>query len=72
MTIHGLTGHNLSFSVSIRKDIRDFHYQCNLDAMNVYNKSIDVLLSKGLFDSPLVLLFQIQMNSFPMLVMQLI
>ncbi|AIE59773.1 DUF3231 family protein [Bacillus methanolicus] len=52
MTIHGLTGHNLSFSVSIRKDIRDFHYQCNLDAMNVYNKSIDVLLSKGLFDSP--------------------
>jgi hypothetical protein len=52
MTIHGLFGHNLSFSVSIRKDIRDFHYQCNLDAMDVYNQSIEVLLSKGLYDKP--------------------
>jgi hypothetical protein len=52
MTIHGLFGHNLSFSVSIRKDIRDFLYQCNLDAMDVYNKSIEVLLTKGLYDNP--------------------
>jgi hypothetical protein len=52
MTLHGLTGHNLSFSVSIRKDIRDFYYQCNLDAMNVYNQSIEVLLSKRLYDKP--------------------
>lgn len=50
MTIHGLSGHSMSFSSSIRKDIRDLYYQCNMDAMDVYNRSIDILLSKGLYE----------------------
>ncbi|MGR6342046.1 DUF3231 family protein [Priestia megaterium] len=50
MTIHGLSGYGMSFSGSVRKDIRDHYYQCNIDAMDVYNKSIDILLSKGIYE----------------------
>jgi len=50
MTIHGLSGHGISFSGSARKDIRDHYYQCNIDAMNVYNKSVDILLAKGIYE----------------------
>jgi len=56
MTIHGLSGHGMSFSGSVRKDIRDHYYQCNIDAMDVYNKSIDILLSKGIYErDPIIL-----------------
>ncbi|MFS2174330.1 DUF3231 family protein, partial [Priestia megaterium] len=30
------------------RDIRNFYVQCINDAMNVYNKSVDVLKAKGL------------------------
>lgn len=43
----GLSGLSLSFSVSARRDIRDYYYQCNIEAMDLYNKIMDVLLSKG-------------------------
>ena len=36
--------------VLVRKDIRDHYYQCNIDAMDVYNRSIDILLSKGIYE----------------------
>ncbi len=52
MTMHGAQGYTLAFSLSIRKDIRDFYYQCNLDTMNLYNKAIEVSLSKNLFEMP--------------------
>ncbi|MEK5521919.1 DUF3231 family protein [Heyndrickxia sp. FSL W8-0423] len=52
MTMHGSQAYNLAFSVSIRKDIRDFYYQCNLDTMDLYNKSFDVMQSKQLYDKP--------------------
>ncbi|UMZ36133.1 DUF3231 family protein [Priestia megaterium] len=49
MTMHGLAGYSISFSVSARKDIRDHYFQCNIDAMEIYNKSIEILLSKGIY-----------------------
>jgi hypothetical protein len=49
MTMHGLAGYTMSFSVSARKDIRDHFYQCNIDTMDLYNKSIEILLSKGIY-----------------------
>lgn len=49
MTMHGLAGYSISFSVSTRKDIRDHYFQCNIDAMGIYNKSIEILLSKGIY-----------------------
>ena len=48
----GLSGYSLSLSVSVRKDIRDYYYQCNIEAMDVYNQIVDILLSKGLYDPP--------------------
>ncbi|WP_462408589.1 DUF3231 family protein [Neobacillus sp. Marseille-QA0830] len=52
MTQHGSQSYSLAFSVSIRKDIRDFYYQCNLDTMNLYNKSLDLLIAKNWFVKP--------------------
>ncbi|MBE2973193.1 DUF3231 family protein [Priestia megaterium] len=49
MTMHGLAGYSISFSVSAREDIRDHYYQCNIDAMDLYNKSIEILISKGIY-----------------------
>nr|WP_280168891.1 DUF3231 family protein [Priestia megaterium]MDH3159661.1 DUF3231 family protein [Priestia megaterium] len=46
MTIHGLSGYGISFSVSVRRDIRDYYHKCNLDAMEIYNRSLDLLLAK--------------------------
>ena len=48
----GLLAYGLAFSVSVRKDIRDYYYQCNIETMDLYNKIIDLLLSKGLYKSP--------------------
>jgi hypothetical protein len=52
MSMHGLQAYSLALSVSVRKDIRDFYYQCNLDAMNIFNNAIDVLSSKQLLEKP--------------------
>lgn len=49
MTIHGLSGYGISFSVSVRRDLRDYYHQCNLDAMEIYNRSLDLLLAKNLY-----------------------
>lgn len=46
MTMHGLAGYSISLSVSAHKDIRDHDYQCNIDAMDLYNKSIEILIWK--------------------------
>ncbi len=49
MTIHGLSGYGISFSVSVRRDLRDYYHQCNIDAMEIYNRSLDLLLEKNLY-----------------------
>ncbi|MBB6447772.1 DUF3231 family protein [Bacillus benzoevorans] len=48
----GLSGYSLSLSISVRRDIRDYYYQCNLEAMDLYNKITDLLLEKGNFEPP--------------------
>lgn len=52
MTIHGLTGYAIALTTSTRTDIRDFYIQCNISSMELYQKTINVLLSKGLFSRP--------------------
>ena len=49
---YGLSGYSLAFSVSARRDIRDYYYQCNIEAMEIYNRIVDILISKGLYESP--------------------
>ncbi|MDR4947253.1 DUF3231 family protein [Neobacillus cucumis] len=49
MTMHGSSLFSIAFNSSARKDLRDFYNQCVNDAMNLFNKSIEVLISKGLY-----------------------
>jgi len=50
MAMHGGQSYSLAFTISIRKDIRDFYYQCNIDRMNLYNESLEVLEAKNHID----------------------
>ena len=67
MTMHGGQAFSLAFNVSIRQDIRNFYYQCNIDTMDLYNKSIEVLISKNLYDYPPSYLSTSKVNFIPTL-----
>lgn len=47
MSMHGCSLYSLAFNTSSRRDLRDFYSQCMNDSMDIYNKSIDVLIAKG-------------------------
>ncbi|MFC5732239.1 DUF3231 family protein [Cytobacillus gottheilii] len=49
MTLHGLLGHSTSLGVSVRKDLRLFYDSCDDAAKDMYHKTTDLLLEKGLF-----------------------
>ncbi|MDN3018947.1 DUF3231 family protein [Paenibacillus sp. BSR1-1] len=52
MAMHGSQSYSLAFTLSIRQDLRNFYYQCNIDTMDLYNQSIEVLIAKKLLDKP--------------------
>lgn len=52
MTIHGLTGYAVSLTTATRTDIRDYYTKCNRSSTDLYNKTLDILLSKGVFQRP--------------------
>lgn len=52
MVTHGLSGFALAFSTSTHPDIRGFYHQCNNEAMSLFNKSLDLLISKGVHHRP--------------------
>jgi hypothetical protein len=52
MTIHGLAGYAVALTTATRSDIRDYFTQCNHSSTELYNKTIRVLLSKGIFSRP--------------------
>ncbi|MBT2663221.1 DUF3231 family protein [Bacillus sp. ISL-45] len=45
----GLTSYAGSLSTSVRDDIKTYYMDCLTETMNLYKKSTDLLLSKGLF-----------------------
>ncbi|MDB5053573.1 MAG: hypothetical protein JWM44_1623 [Bacilli bacterium] len=49
---HGLPNYALALTTSTRSDICDYYVQCNIETMDLYNKTLNVLLSKGLFIRP--------------------
>ena len=49
ITLHGLLGHITAFSISVRKDLRDFYDSCDNDAKKMYHQTLELLLEKGLF-----------------------
>jgi hypothetical protein len=52
MSTHGLTGYALALQTSTRLDIRDYYVHCNIESMDIYNTTLNILLSKGLFQRP--------------------
>ncbi|SHG64139.1 DUF3231 family protein [Ornithinibacillus halophilus] len=55
MALQGLTSYGVSVSTSIRGDVRKYFKDCNTEAMNLYDKTIETMLIKGLFSRPPVL-----------------
>jgi hypothetical protein len=55
MSLQGLTGYALSISTSIREDLRKYYFQCNTETMQLYDDTIDLMLSMGIFSRPPVL-----------------
>ncbi|SHR50671.1 Protein of uncharacterised function (DUF3231) [Mycobacteroides abscessus subsp. abscessus] len=52
MSMHAAQSYSLAFTLSIRKNIRDFYYQCNITTMDLYNETLAVLINKNLLDKP--------------------
>lgn len=50
MSMHGCSLYPMAFNSSSRKDVRDFYYRCLNEAMDLYNITVDILLSKGLYE----------------------
>lgn len=52
MTIHGITGYAVALTTATRSDICEYYTKCNTSAMELFHKTTDVLLSKGIFSRP--------------------
>ncbi|WP_342043814.1 DUF3231 family protein [Bacillus sp. OTU2372] len=52
MSMYAEQSYSLAFTLSIRQDIRDFYYQCNINTMNLYNESLAILEKKDLLNKP--------------------
>ncbi|NWQ41467.1 DUF3231 family protein [Bacillus sp. EB106-08-02-XG196] len=55
MVLQGLTGYALSVGTSIRADLRKYYISCNTETMMLFEKTIDTMLTKGLYTRPAVL-----------------
>ncbi len=55
MTLQGLTGYGLSVSTSIREDVRKYYIECNTETMMLFEKTLDAMLKKGIYNRPPVL-----------------
>lgn len=56
MTLQGLTGYSLSVGTSIRADLRKYFIKCNADTMMLFEKTIDRMLTKGIYTRPPVIM----------------
>ncbi|MCM2535352.1 DUF3231 family protein [Neobacillus pocheonensis] len=52
MTLQGMTGYSLSVSTSVRSDLRKYYITCMSETMELFDQSINLMLSKGLFSRP--------------------
>ncbi len=52
MAIHGCHGYSGAVTTCTRKDVRDYFTQCMISAMEICNRTKDVLLDKGLYHRP--------------------
>ncbi|MGG1398950.1 DUF3231 family protein [Bacillus salipaludis] len=52
MSVNGLAGYAAALSTNIRRDIRDYFVKCQNETMELFNKSLDLLLEKGIVSRP--------------------
>ncbi|PFP27562.1 transcriptional regulator [Bacillus sp. AFS073361] len=52
MILQGLTGYALAVSTSIRADLRQYNMSCNTETMLLFEKTIDTMLTKGIYSRP--------------------
>jgi hypothetical protein len=55
MSLQGLTGYSLSLSTSIRADLRKYYMTCNTETMMLFDKTLDTMLTKGIYSRPAIL-----------------
>ncbi|MEH7106742.1 DUF3231 family protein [Bacillus sp. JJ1764] len=55
MTLQGMTGYSLSVSTSVRADLRKYFITCMTETMELFDQSIDLMLSKGVLTRPPVI-----------------
>lgn len=55
MTLQGMTGYSFSVSSSIRADLRKYYITCMTETMMLFDETIDVMLTKGLYTRPPVI-----------------
>jgi spore coat protein CotF len=52
MAMHGLTAYSLAISTSIRPELIKFYTDCNNESIKLYEKTLELLLSKGIYRYP--------------------
>lgn len=52
MSVNGLAGYASALTTNIRSDLRDYFVECLNETMELFNKSLDVLLEKGIVSRP--------------------
>lgn len=55
MILQGLTGYALSVGTSIREDLRNYFIICNTETMVLFEKTINTMLTKGIYVRPPVI-----------------
>ncbi|MFP9131283.1 DUF3231 family protein [Niallia sp. BSM11] len=51
-SIHGLAGYAAALSSNMQRDIREYFVQCQIETMELFNLSLDLLLEKGIVSRP--------------------
>ncbi|MFP5116059.1 DUF3231 family protein [Bacillaceae bacterium C204] len=52
MSVNGLTGYAAALSTNMRRDVRNYFAQCQIETMELFNNSLDILLEKGIVSRP--------------------
>lgn len=52
MSVNGLAGYAAALSTNMHRDLRDYFIQCQNETMELFNKSLDLLLEKGIVSRP--------------------
>lgn len=52
MSVHGLAGYAAALTTNMRSDIREYYVKCQNETMELFNRSLDLMLEKGTVSRP--------------------